>query len=75
LYSNSQLMLYFRIVVLMYPVSVITHMLNILDSFNMGVTIWYQSRSIQIVPWVIKNTIQVVVFFESKIIVLNYCVS
>jgi len=50
-------------------------MLNILDSFNMGVTIWYQSRSIQIVPWVIKNTIQVVVFFESKIIVLNYCVS
>jgi len=31
-------MLYFRIVVLMYPVSVITHMLNILDSFNMGAT-------------------------------------
>jgi len=31
-------MLYFRIVVLMYPVLVITHMLNILDSFNMGVT-------------------------------------
>jgi hypothetical protein len=27
----------------------------------MSVTIWYQSRSIQIVPWVINNTIQVVV--------------
>jgi len=38
LYSKSQVMLYFRIVVLMYPVSVITHMLNILGSFNMGVT-------------------------------------
>jgi len=39
LYSKSQLMLCFRIVVLMYPISVIMHMLNILDSFNMGVTI------------------------------------
>jgi len=68
-------MLYFRIVVLMYPVSVIMQMLNILDSLNMGVTIWYQSRSIQIVPWVIKNTIQEVVFFESRIVVLNCCVS
>jgi len=38
LYSKSQLMLYFRIVVLMYPISVIMHMLNILDSFNMGFT-------------------------------------
>jgi len=35
---KSQLMLYFRIVVLMYPISLLMHMLNILDSFNMGVT-------------------------------------
>jgi len=54
----------------MYPVLVMTHVLNILDTFNMGVTICYQSRSIQIVPWVIKNTIQVVVFFEFRVFIL-----
>jgi hypothetical protein len=30
------------------------HMLVFLDTSSMGVTIWYQSRSIQIVPWAIK---------------------
>ena len=37
--SGSRLMLYFRIVWLMYPVSVITYVLNILDTFNTGVTL------------------------------------
>jgi len=37
--SRSQLMLFsFRIVWLMYPVSVLTYVLNILDTFNTGVT-------------------------------------
>jgi len=27
----------------MYPVSVITYVLSILDTFNTGVTTWYQS--------------------------------
>jgi len=36
--SGSRLMLYFRIVWLMYSVSVITYVLNILDTFNTGVT-------------------------------------
>jgi len=54
----------------MYPVSVLTHMLNILVTFDMGVTIWYQSMSIHIVPWAIKNTIQVVRSFESRIFIL-----
>ena len=31
----------FCIVWLMHPVSVITHMLNILDTFNMGVTVLF----------------------------------
>ena len=38
----------------MYLVLKIMHMLNFLDTFSMGITIWYQSRLIQIVPWVIK---------------------
>ena len=55
---------------LMYPVSVLTNVLSILDTFNTGVTIWYQSRSIQIVPWVINNAIQVVGSSETRIFVL-----
>jgi hypothetical protein len=42
--------------------------LNILDTFKLGVTIWYQSRSFQIVLWVIKNKIQVVVLFEFRML-------
>jgi hypothetical protein len=44
----------------MYPVLNLTHILNILDKFSMGVTIWYQSRSIQIVPWVIRIQLKLV---------------
>ena len=54
----------------MYPVLKIMHMLNFLDTFSMGITIWYQSRSIQIVPWVINNAIQVVGSSETKIFAL-----
>jgi len=56
MYLNLDLC-HFRIVMLMHPVSVITHVLCILDTYNVGVTICYQSRSIQIVPWVINNAI------------------
>jgi len=38
LYLNLDLCCIFRIVWLMYPVSVITYVLNILDTFNTGVT-------------------------------------
>ena len=55
---------------LMYPVSVLTNVLSILDTFNTGVTIWYQSRSIQIVPWVSNNAIQVVGSSETRIFAL-----
>ena len=55
---------------LMYPVSVLMNVLSILDTFNTGVTIWYQSLSIQIVPWVINNANQVVGSSETRIFAL-----
>jgi hypothetical protein len=42
--------------------------LNILDTFKFDVTIWFQSMSFQIVPWVIKSTIQAVVLFEFRML-------
>jgi len=38
----------------MYPPLSFNARINILDKFIMGITIWYQSRLIRIVPWVIK---------------------
>jgi hypothetical protein len=52
----------------MYPISVLAHFLSILDTFKLCITIWYQSRLFQIVPWVIKITIQVVILFEFRML-------
>jgi hypothetical protein len=48
----------------------LTHMLNILDKFSMGVTFGIRAWLTQIVSWVIKSTIQVVVLFESRMFIL-----
>jgi hypothetical protein len=63
------LMLYQSCIINVSSINISTH-LNILDIFKYGCYNWYQSRSIQIVPWVINDTIQVVVLFELRILVL-----
>ena len=69
MYLNLDLC-YSRIEILMHLVSVLTHVLYILGTYNWALKIWYQSRLIRIVPWVINNAIQVVDSFESRCLLL-----
>jgi len=69
LVSESRLMSFLYCTINVSSIS-LTNVLSILDTFNTGVTIWYQSRLIQIVPWVINNANQVVGSSETRIFAL-----